>query len=472
MPPVSTLELTNPPHSLLPAVTWEQMRHFHRQPAIIALWRRLWGPVLPWLTPGRRRVLFALGALVIMVTDPLKEVGSIHKWFGFKADTLGAILVIVAMVAFVLAWYWLARRFATLPPFVKRHPQICLHACYWALLVVFWITNPNNVTVRTMLVGCAMVFPFLLWRMGFMLFTAQRGRMAGTNIADHWFYLWPAWGGSNVPYGKGFDYLTSCEAKDPESLARTQLSGIKLFILAAVCGVGKDLIDGFVFGENNGYRRAWGGATLGVAAANDMIANPGDYPIWKAWVSIYCELIRLVLGWGSKGHVIIGYLRLGGFYVFRNTYKPLLAETIVEFWNRYYYYFKELLVQFFFFPTFTRYFKQSPQLRMFTAVFAAACFGNMYYHIIKTASFMQGNWAAVWTGFNPRLLYCGALAVGIYISMVREQRRPKGVPRSPGRRVVAIFGVWTFFAFIHLWAKGSMTHGQRFHFLLGLFGLG
>jgi len=25
--------------------------------------------------------------------------------------------------------------------------------------------------------------------------------------------------------------------------------------------------------------------------------------------------------------------------MFRNTYKPLLAESIVEFWNRYYYYF-------------------------------------------------------------------------------------------------------------------------------------
>ena len=81
-------------------------------------------------------------------------------------------------------------------------------------------------------------------------------------------------------------------------------------------------------------------------------------------------------------------------------------------------------------------------------------------------------WAGVWQAFNPRLLYCFALALGIYISMLREQRRPKGVPRTPFRRVVAIFGVWTFFAIIHLWAKDHMTHAQRFHFLLGLFGLG
>jgi len=453
-------------------VTYDQIRHFHRQPAIIAWWRRLWGPVLPWLTPSRRRVLFALGAVVICVTDPLKEVRSIRKWWGFAPDTIGAILVIVALLAFVLAWYRLALRFASLPQWVKRHPQFCLHGCFGVLLAVFWITAPNNPTLRTALVGCAMVFPLLLWRLGFMLFTAQRGRLTGTRFADHWFYLWPAWGGSSVPYGKGFDYLTACEAKDDEALARSQLAGIKLFILAAMCSLGKDLIDGFVFGEANPYRRAWGGYTLGVASAADAIATPSDYPIWKGWVSIYSELFRLVLGWGSKGHVIIGYLRLGGFNVFRNTYKPLLAETIVEFWNRYYYYFKELLVQFFFFPTFTRYFKQSPRLRMCAAVFAAAFFGNMYYHIIKTPVFMKGDWVGVWEAFNPRLVYCFALALGIYISMLREQRRATGAHRSSARRIMAIFGVWTFFAFIHLWAKDRMTHGQRFHFLLGLFGLG
>jgi hypothetical protein len=453
-------------------VTWEEIRHFHQQPAIVAFWRRLLGPLLPWLTPRRRRLLLALGAVVIAVTDPLKEMRSIHKWFGFTPDTAGSVLVIVALLAFVWVWYRAAQRFASLPAFVKRHPQLCLHGCFWVWMIVLWTVTPSNVTVRTTLTGCAVVFPLLLWRVGFMLFTAQRGRMAGTTFADHWFYLWPVWGGSSVPYGKGFDYLTSCEAKDDEALARSQLSGLKLFLLAAMCSVGKDLMDGLVFDENNAYRRALGGLTLGVTGANDMIRMPGDYPIWQYWVSMYCELFRLVLGWGSKGHVVIGFLRLGGFYVFRNTYKPLLAETIVEFWNRYYYYFKELLVNFFFFPTFTRYFKRSPRLRVFAAVFAAAFFGNMYYHVVKATSFMLGDPAKVWADFNPRLAYCFALALGIYISMRREQRRPKGVVRSPARRALAIFGVWTFFAFIHLWARSTMTHAQRFHFLLGLFGLG
>jgi hypothetical protein len=452
-------------------VTWNEIRHFHKQPAFIALWRRLWGPVLPWLTPGRRRLLLALGAVVFAMRIPLDEVKSARKLFGLTPDTAGLVLVIVALSAFVWVFYQAARRFASWPACVKRRPQLWLHGCYWVWIIILWNTAPSSVTARTMLAGCAMVLPFLLWRLGYMLFTAQRGRLAGTAFRDHWFYIWPVWGYTTVPYGKGLDYLTTCEAKDDEALARSQLAGIKLIILGLMCGLGGDLMDGLLFGKDNAYRQALGGLTLGLPSSYDMIAKPGDYPIWQCWVSIYCDLFRQVLRLGAKGHFIIGYLRLGGFNVFRNTYKPLLAETIVEFWNRYFYYFKELLVNFFFFPVFTRYFKQSPRLRMCVAVFAAAFFGNMYYHVIKSEPFFQGDWPALWKAFNPRLVYCFALALGIYISMRREQLRPKGAVRTPFRRAVAIFGVWTFFAFIHLWAKGVMTHAQRFHFLLGLFGL-
>ncbi len=129
-------------------------------------------------------------------------------------------------------------------------------------------------------------------------------------------------------------------------------------------------------------------------------------------------------------------------------------------------------MHFFFLPTYARWFKRHPRLRMCSAVFAAAFLGNMYYHILKSPSLLRGDWAAVWAGFGPRLVYCFALALGIYVSMRREQRRPRGRVRPPLRRAAAIFGVWTFFAFIHLWAHGSQTYGQRLQFLLGLFGLG
>ncbi len=55
---------------------------------------------------------------------------------------------------------------------------------------------------------------------------------------------------------------------------------------------------------------------------------------------------------------------------------------MVEFWNRYYYYFKEIMVEFFFYPTFIGWFRKWPRLRLFAAVYMAAFVGNMYYHLI------------------------------------------------------------------------------------------
>ncbi len=269
--------------------------------------------------------MLALGGVVIALTDLLQEVRSISRTFGFTPDPLGAAAVVVVVAGFAWAWYALARRFASWPGWPKPHPQLALHACFGAWLVAVWTMPAAHPALRTVLLGVGLVFPLLLWRLGYMLMTAQRGRMPGTTLADHWFYLRPVWGGSSVPYGKGLDYLSSCEARDTEALARSQLAGLKLFVLAALCGAGKGLMDGVVFGENNAWRRALGGATLGLSRSSELLAGSVVLPLWKSWASIYAELFRAVLAWGAKGHVVIGYLRLAGFNVFRNTYKPLLA---------------------------------------------------------------------------------------------------------------------------------------------------
>jgi hypothetical protein len=162
------------------------------------------------------------------------------------------------------------------------------------------------------------------------------------------------------------------------------------------------------------------------------------------------------------------------FNVFRNTYKPLLAESVVEFWNRYYFYFKELLMEFFFLPTYARWFRTWPRLRLFAAVFAAAFFGNMYYHLIQNETVLvPGDVVGAWEAYNSRLLYCALLAFGIFVSMLRAQQ-PKGEPISAniGLRLVRIFGVWTFFGLIYIWeVKSSASFVGRTQFFLSLFGL-
>ncbi len=453
-------------------MTWEQLRHFHRDPRVIALWLSCFAPLLRWFKPGRRRLLLGLGALAFAVRRPVGRLQG-SEISGIAADHATMLVVAALMFAFAACCYFVATRFGSLPAHVRRHPLIFLHAVFWALLVVLW-TGPTHPTLMTVLAGCAIVMPVLVWRLSYLLLTAQRGKMAGTGPQDHALYIWPVWGGTDTPYGKGIDYLKSTEAADEESLARSQLAGLKLIVLAYIFRAAVQLMNGLVFGADNAFRQGLGGFTLGLPTVDALLsAQPGTHAAWSGWAAIYCDLVLQVLKLAASGHLIIGYLRLCGFNVFRNTYKPLLAETIVEFWNRYYYYFKELLVHFFFFPTFVRYFKRNPRLRLLAAVFASAFLGNLYYHLIQHESLVRGDWEELARKVIPRAHYCFLLALGIYISMRREQIHPgPRAARRWSRRAVAIFGVWTFFAFIRVFHHGDPTLRARLEFLMGLIGIG
>lgn len=443
-------------------MTWHALRHLHKEPRALALWLRLFGPALRWLVPSRRRVLLTLGAFYIALKYSFRDVAQAENLLGGTPVLAETFALFVTVFSFVFLCWLAAKNFAGLPPFARRHPNICTHAVFWAFLGVAWISTNSVGPLRTVIVGCVFMIPFVLWRIGYMMLTAQRGKMAGTGFTDHFFYIFPFWGGTVTPYG-GYDYLAANEARDEVALARSQLAGLKCFILAGLWAIAKLLLVTHVFDAGRVPRLA------------TAFANPELYPIWLLWIAVYLELVWAVLSVAASGHYIVGWLRLFGFHVFRNTYKPLLSETIVEFWNRYYFYFKELLVHFFFFPTFTRHFKGSPRIRIVAAVFAAAFVGNMYYHWLRldkelaTADFL-GMWAAL----ESRFFYCFLLAVGISVSMLREQKRVKAKrARGVARRWVAILGVCTFFSIIRIWAlKDPAPFITRAKFFLELVGLG
>lgn len=452
------------------------LSQFHEHPAAIAWWMNRGGRVLVWLTPpARRRTMLALAAVLVGVVTSFNLLAK-HK--GLAAPIEGSAAALVVFAQFVLVWlvYRAAQSFAHLPAALRRHPQLALHGCFWVLLVILWASPAAAGPWRIVLLGLACLAPMLLWRCAYLLLAGQHGRMAGTGPRDHLMYLWPAYGGSETPYGKGLAYLSQCEAKTTEALARSQLAGIKLLLLALLLRLLLTAYEGVLYGPGNRLTAALGGYTLGLPKIETLLAMSAQAPKWQAWASVYGDLFAQVLRLAVKGHLIVGFLRLYGFNVFRNTYKPLLAESVVEFWNRYFYYFKELLTTFFFMPTFVGLGKRLrawPQLRLLVAVLAAALVGNVYYHVIKEPALVQGQFLQVLLAHRSRMFYCLLLAVGIFVSMLREQRR-RGQPPAPGelRRIQRIFGVWTFFSLISIWnADGGAPFLTRVDFFLRLFGL-
>jgi len=422
--------------------------------------------------PARRRFLLSLAAFGIIVDGLLRRM-DLEFDVAFLVTGLADSsqwLLLMGQAAMVLGLLYLAflvvLRFDQWPTIIKRYPVLSLHSGIWMALMLStlpWL-------------GVLVQVSFLAWRMSYLVKFASRGMAAGTKFHDHLFYLMPVFGGSSTPYGKGLDFLSRHEARDSVAFARSQLAGIKLLLLAIMWLYLRDLMDAAIFGQTDKPLAAWFGSwTLNLPHLAEFLQAEINPPWYQGWGVIYLELIRDTLKLAAFGHVIVGSLRLLGFNVFRNTYKPLLAESIVEFWNRYYFYFKELLVEFFFYPIYLRLRSTSPRLRLFAAIFAAAFLGNMYYHLLyQPEAVINLDFAYLWAKWGARTVYCFLLVFGIWVSMLRQQKqRQANTAASFPIRLRRIAGVWTFYAIIQIWNVRSVEVSiiECLNFFVSLFGL-
>ncbi|MGE5276404.1 MAG: hypothetical protein ACM3SU_05375 [Acidobacteriota bacterium] len=441
-------------------------------------------PVLPFLAlaqffPGRRIELLAIGSLWVLFDRLPLSVRALGP-----VRALPGMLLVLAVPATV---FLAARSFGRLPPWVRRYPDVILHVLLWGGAGLAYAL-PAAVALRpgslpwVLVRSLQRLLPFLVWRCGYVMLSGKRGTAQKSRFRDHLFYCLPLWGGTLTPFGKGYDYLRQNRAEARDQIAAAQLSGVKLLALSWIWTGAGMLLAAAVFGKPAGPLSALlGERHLAVPRLAEAIAAGGALPLTLTtrWAAVVCELLFRTAELAASGHVIIGILRLFGFRVFRNTYKPLLAASLVDFWNRFYYYFKELLVEFFFFPVYVSSFKRHPRLRIFAATMAAAAFGNLYFHLLRDFGQMllvPREVAASRVG--SRLFYSVLLGVGIFVSMLRERRRRGGAARPRGvwpalGRIRAIAGVWLFYSLIRVWSVEPVSLGfwQRSRFFLSLWGL-
>ncbi len=286
----------------------------------------------------------------------------------------------------------------------------------------------------------------------------------------------PFWIGNRVsptPIGKGAAFLRRVEARTAEDLAVTQLKAIKLLFWLVILNVVQTVFHSFVYGELP-HRLAtfWQShhipfPHLSVPTLDDalqQVATGKTVPAYLAWAILLSHFILVVLGTTIGGNTVVACCRMAGFRILRNTFKPLYSANIAEFWNRYYFYFKELLVDFFFFPVYVRYFKKYRRLRLAAATLAAATFGNLLYHFCRDIHyvFQLGLWGAI-AGFRVYAVYSLALGVGIVISQLRGKKIERATLPFY-RRVIACVGVIVFFCLLEVFDYTGRTDSLHMHF--------
>ncbi|MEO5362914.1 MAG: hypothetical protein H7838_04740 [Magnetococcus sp. DMHC-8] len=429
-----------------------------------------------WL-PARRMAIIGIGAGSLFLANRLTQLA--------VTNPLWLLLDAGFVVGLLYLFFRIARSFARLPGPVRRHPQIALHGLLWCCIAAIALLpadfrRSSDWVIAANLTVCLVFFSFLIWRIGFMLYSGKRGTIKQTGFVDHLLYCLPYLGPTQVPYGKGLDYLLHKRVDERLSLARTQLAGLKLLLLAGlwyVVLIGLDV----VFFSTSGRPAALAALpTIRLYHIDGLIGNSAQHlpALGIVWASLFVDMLYETMQLAITGHLIVGCLRLFGFNLFRNTYKPLLATSLVDFWNRYYYYFKELLVDFFFFPTYLSFFKHRPKLRIFAATMASACLGNVYYHLLQHMdTFIESGRSLSFAKFSSYIFYSVVLGVGIFVSILREQNQ-RGKPMVARSPLVSLLltlqkmaGVWLFFTLLRIWDHPGSAFVQDTTFFFAILGI-
>ena len=409
------------------------------------------------LIPRLRTQLLGLGAVgMTLIGGSAKFSGLIHShqaWAPY-VSALACVLVFGVLLS------ELARRLPRST--IARRPLLTIVFSF-AVLTVFATLCPMPDPLRSgVRLGVIMIGGYL-WYFAYSV-KDQAAQTSPPLRSQLWTWapVWTNANGAGTPIGKGAAYLCRVEAKNPEELAITQLKGVQLLMWCVLLRLLSGLFRMFAFGPDG----------LRVPALDDLLASPHlpePYICWAALVAGFGDTLLSMAVWGNT---IVAGCRMAGFRVLRNTYRPLEATSIADFWNRYYYYFKELLVDWFFYPAYTRYFKHRPKVRMFAATIAAATVGNMLYHFFRDidAVWTYGIWKSI-VGFRVYAFYTLVLGCGIGISQMRRKKRARG-----GRwrtQVRPALGVISFFCLVHIFDYTGRDHTitQHMRFLLHLFGI-
>jgi hypothetical protein len=407
----------------------------------------------------RRLALAAAGLYWIMASGLLRQdvLAKVTSEAGIHAHPAVWFLTGFACVALVFGsvGLWIRRQNGGI---LARRPVLCL-ALF--VCVALGIAGTPVVPAGFRTVSWVLVAPLsgFLWILAYALRDCQRKSFRPQGIGSMLATLWTG-ASSPTPTLKGPSHALKVERLDPREFAITQLKGVKLLMWAMVLvliSVAIQIVQ----------------LKAEIPTLEDAIDRnlTGSISIWLCWLSLAVSFVLVVLQITIWGHTIIGGLRLLGFQALRNTYAPFRARSIAEFWNRFYFYFKELLVDHFYYPAYLRYFKRSPRLRIVFATFAAAGFGNAFFHFVRDVKFVAqlGLWRAL-TGFHVYLFYSFLLAAGISISQLRGKRRQASWFRT---EVLSRVTVILFFCLVHIFddERRTVALGAHFAFLFRLFGI-
>lgn len=328
---------------------------------------------------------------------------------------------------------------------VGRHPLMLLLSIFTGvILLCCWL--PAGSILPSHLWQFTTIFGTYVWFIGYVLLDreARPFREFGLEVGT----LRPFWGSTLTPFPNGSACLRQIEAKDAEQLAIIQLKGLKLLVWSILLSLFEESYIWFFHGHLRIPR---------FERALYLSSQHTPLPPLICWASVILYFFYKIIDISVWGHRIIACCRMAGFDALRNTYRPFSSTTVAEFFNRFYFYYKELLVHFFFFPTFLRLPERLGKSRMTISIFVAACLGNTYYHFTRELGYLQTHslWQSM-KSFQVFFFYSMVLAAGISLS--RQRGRPDPSKGFVRRTLIPAFLVSLFYCLLGIFATTDRNY--------------
>lgn len=394
--------------------------------------------------PNQRRKLIAVIALLLLLVQPY---GFLLARPVFVGDTnLGrALHVAVALAAFALCAVYVHVASTRETVFLAKWPVATLLCLFGASIVAASLLPQGSGLAHFIVWGLIAAVGAKIWCLCYSL-KSRTPRRPGDLFVEvgHYNAFW--WGSFELPGApmpKAGTFLDRIDSKTPEELAVWQIKGLKLVLWAVLLGGFRDLMLAIAHGKPLFGAQLFGAFGLGIPTFDDallMTAAGAPLPFYMNWLSLGIHFFaNRLLQLAIVFHIAIGTCRVAGFKALRGMYRPLDARSLADFWNRVHFYFKELMVEFFFFPVFVRYLRRHPRLRLFIATFAAACFGNFIFHLLRDIdAFSTMGLVTTLKAYRRYALYTFLLALGIALSQLWERRKQApGAPPSKEKGSIA-----------------------------------
>jgi hypothetical protein len=414
----------------------------------------------------RDRILFAATwatafvGTVLGENDTLDNIMAVlqQQMVDLSPAVLAITFLLLLLVAATGALYWVRRNPQSI---LARRPLVMLLTLEALLCGLAGLDVMQGLPSVTLWAAIFVLTPYIWFLPYAIVDVRSRG---GSSSLMQLAVLRPFWSPTYLPFGKGAAFLRKHLAKTPRDLAITQLKGVKLLIWANVLFALKD-------GLSWAFEAQLQIPTL--AQALDAFLGGQPYPLIVGWGAMILSTAKFSLKVAAWAHLFIGVARLGGYRLPRGSWRPLESRTLMDYFNRFHYYFKEMLVDFFFIPTFFKVFRNHPRLRMFFATFMAAGVGNAIWHFTRDIDLVAtlGPTAALET-YTSYAFYCLVLATGVGLSQVRASMGIRPSPTLLGRLYSFLF-VWSFVVCMHVFSDESRDHTlyERLSFLVSLFGV-